>query len=524
MTLDSLAPLLLGGVAVVLVAVLGVRFAGRLGLPGLLLYLGIGLLIGWLVPGARVTDPEFATVLGYAALVLILAEGGLTTRWSDLRPVLWPSIVLATVGVAVTIVAVAVPLIWLAGMDPRLAILLAAALSATDAAAVFSVLRRVPIAPRLRTLLEGEAGFNDAPVVVFVIAIASGSIDDSSWLLPLLVVGELVGGAAIGIAIGFLARWVMPRLALPAVGLYPIAAIALLVGAYGLADVLHTSGFIAVYVAAVLLGSCPRLPHRRNVLGFSEGLAWIAQIGLFVMLGLLAAPERLPGVIGIAAVATVALIVLGRPLAAVVSVAPFRWPWRSIGFVSVAGLRGAVPIVFAAIPLGLGMPGAEIVFDATLAAVLVLTIVQTPLLPWIGRKLGIEEPGEPTELDVDSAPLDEMDAAVLNLEVRPDGRLVGMYVRELGLPKGAVASLLVRQGEGIVPDAETRLRAGDRLLVVAVDEVRDAAEGRLRAVARDGRLATWRQGGGLARRGDGDDRAIERDADREADRDADRRD
>ena len=117
-----------------------------------------------------------------------------------------------------------------------------------------------------------------------------------------------------------------------------------------------------------------------------------------------------------------------------------------------------------------------------------------------------------------------MDAAVLNLEVRPDGRLVGMYVRELGLPKGAVASLLVRQGEGIVPDAETRLRAGDRLLVVAIDEVRDAAEGRLRAVARDGRLATWRQGGGLARRGDGDDRAIERDADREADRDADRRD
>lgn len=501
MSLDQLGPTLLIGAAVVVLAVVGVRFTGRLGVPGLLLYLFIGLGLGWILPGDDLVDPELATVLGYAALVLILAHGGLTTPLPQLRPVLAPSLVLATVGVGVSVAVVAIPLIIFLGMDPQIAILLAAVVSATDAAAVFSVLRRTNVTPRLKILLEGESGFNDAPVVVLVTVVASGTLAGEPWLVPLLVFGELIGGAVVGVAVGFATRWVMGRLALPAVGLYPIAAIAMLVGAYGLADLVHSSGFMAVYVAAVILGSAVDLPHRRAVLGFSDGMSWLAEIGLFVMLGLLAQPDRLPASIGIALFATGLLVVLGRPMAALVSLVPFgipglrrsspRWTGREIGFVSIVGLRGAVPIVFAAIPLGLGVPGAEIVFDATLIVVLVLTLIQAPSLPWVARRMGVTSVAEPEELEVDVAPLDDLNASVLGIDIGGESRLVGVYVRELPLPPGAVVSLIVRGDHAEAVQSETRLRRGDRLIVVAAERVRGQTEERLRAMSRSGRLHGW---------------------------------
>lgn len=499
MTLDDLAPTIVAGAVVVLVAVIGVRFAGRLGVPGLLIYLLIGLVLGTAFP-VEFRDPGLATVLGYAALIIILANGGLTTRWDELRPVLWPSVVLASVGLTISVAIVAVPLIWLSGMEPRLALLLAAVLSATDAAAVFSVLRRVNVIPRLRTLLEGEAGFNDAPVVVFVSVLAGSAAVADAWQIPLLVLAELVGGAAVGLAVGFGTRWLMPRLALPSAGLYPIAVVAMLVAAYGIADLLHASGFLAVYVAAVIVGSSRALPHRRAVKGFSDGLSWVAEIGLFVMLGLLVVPDRLVAALSIAAVATVTLLVAARPLAAVASLLPFRWPWRSIGFVSVAGLRGAVPIVFAAIPLGLAMPGAQIVFDATFVVVIVLTLIQTPALPWLSKRLGVSVPPEPGELEVDSAPLDGMRAVVLGLSVPPESELIGVFVREFGLPDESVVSLVIRDDEPVVPDAETRLRAGDGLVIVTTEAARKACERRLRALSTYGRLASWRGDQGEANR------------------------
>ncbi len=207
------------------------------------------------------------------------------------------------------------PLVLLLGVSTQNAILIGAVLAATDAAAVFSVMRRMRISTRVRTLLEAEAGFNDAPVVVLVSVVASGAFDSTPyWQIPVIVLAELIGGALVGIGVGYLARWVLPRLALPAVGLYPIAALALLVGAYGLADVLHVSGFLAVYVAAVLIGSTARLPHRRSIIGFADGLAWIAEIGLFVMLGALAEVSRLPEAIPLALVVC-AILVLPRPAA-----------------------------------------------------------------------------------------------------------------------------------------------------------------------------------------------------------------
>ncbi len=497
-TLDDLAQAIVIGAVVVLLAVLGVRFAGRLGLPGLLLYLGIGLLLGNITtrlpfgPTVGPLDPSLAAVLGYAALIIILAQGGLTTRWSQLRPVLGPSIALATVGVAVSVTVVALPLIWLTGLDPQLAVLLSAVLAATDAAAVFSVLRRVPILPRLRTLLEGEAGLNDAPVVVLVSIVATGALAATPWIIPLLVIGELTGGGAIGVIVGLGTRWLLPRLALPAVGLYPIAVLTPIVAAYGIADLLHVSGFIAVYLAAVIVGSSSALPHQRAVKGFSDGLAWVAEIGLFIMLGLLVDVSRLPAAIGIALVAALLLVVVGRPLSAAVSLVPFRWPARCIAFVSATGLRGAVPIVFAAIPLGLMMPGSQLIFDATFIVVLVLTLVQTPALPWLARRLGVAVAEPAGELDVDSAPLDGVNAVMLGLAIPSESKLVGVFIREIGLPQPAAVSLVVRDGSTLVPDGETRLRAGDQIVVVTTPAARERTERRLRALSREGRLAVWR--------------------------------
>jgi cell volume regulation protein A len=289
-------------------------------------------------------------------------------------------------------------------------------------------------------------------------------------------------------------RWLMPRLALPAAGLYPIAVMALLVGAYGLADVLHTSGFLATYVAGVLVGNAGGLPHRRSVVGFAEGLAWTAQIGMFVMLGLLADPGRVASSLPAALVAGVALVLLGRPAAAALSLTPFRLPGAWVAFVAVAGLRGAVPIVFAAIPLGTGVPGAELVFDATLVLVVVLTLLQAVALPWSARRFGVAKGVSPDELQVESAPLDQMGASLLGFTIPEGSKLAGTYVSDLRLPVGAVVSLVVRDDIGTVPDRHTRLRAGDQLLVVATTAAARAATRRLRAVSERGRLASWRTG------------------------------
>ena len=494
-TLDQLGPALLAGGVVVLLAIVGVRFAGRLGVPGLLLYLGIGLGLGAVLPGSEPINPETAAALGYAALALILAHGGLTTRITNLRPVLVASVALATIGVGVSVLVVSVPLIFWFDLEPRTAVMLAAVVAATDAAAVFAVLRRTNVIPRLRQLLEGESGFNDAPVVVLVTVVAGGSLSAQPWLIPLLVVAELLGGAVIGIALGYATRWLLPRMALPAIGLYPIAAIALLVAAYGLADVLSVSGFMAVYVAAIIVGSARNLPHRRSVIGFSDGLSWIAEIGLFVMLGLLAQPDRLPGSLGIALVTAVIVVLFARPLAILLTLAPLKYSLRDITFVSVGGLRGAVPIVFAAIPLGLGVQGAELVFDATFIVVIVLTLVQAPALPWVARRLNVDAPEEPAELDVDVAPLDQMDAVVIAVDVVAHSRLAGVNTLELGLPPGVVVSMVLRGGESLPLDRHIRLRRDDRLVVVAPQQMRMATINRLRDVASFGRLAGWQRGG-----------------------------
>ena len=490
---------------IVLAAVGGVRLAARLGLPGLLFYLALGFLLSDEgIGGIAFDNAELATALGYAGLVIILAEGGLTTRPATVRPVIVPAVVLASVGVALSIFLVALPLHWLTGIELRTAVLIGAVMAPTDAAAVFTVARGLRLPGRLQTLLEAESGFNDAPVVVLVVLLSSGHVADwPGWLVGLLVVAELIGGLLIGALIGVFARWLMPRLALPASGLYPVAVIALFMLAYGIAVVLHTSGFAAVYLLALILAASA-LPHRRSVIGFVEGLAWTVQIGLFIMLGLLVVPDGLPRALPIALVAGLLLLVVARPLSVLASLAPFLrpgWatrvsgtrpmPWQWAGFVSWAGLRGAVPIIFATIPLGAEYLDGALVFDVTMLLVVVLTVLQSPTMPMLARRLGLVRSGQMGELSVEAAPLDTLRAALLHLDIPEDSNLAGTFVTELPLPTGAVVSLVVRGGRTIDPDRNTRLRAGDRMLIVTTDPARDATERALQSVSRSGRLGDW---------------------------------
>lgn len=477
------------GAAVLLLAVIAVRLSTRLGLPSLLLYLAIGLLIGESGFGIDFSDASLTAELGIAGLVLILAEGGLTTRWEVIRPALGPGIALATVGVAVSIAVTGAALHLLLGLDWRIALLWGAVLSSTDAAAVFSVLRALKVSRRLAGTLELESGMNDAPVYIAVVLLASGA--SLHWWSLLLVGYELVFGAVVGVALGLAGAWALRRAALPATGLYPLATIGVCVLAFAAAQGVHASGLLATYVAGLVLGNA-QLPHRSDTVSFAEGLGWLAQIGLFVLLGLYASPSRLPAVLIPALIAGAVLILLARPLSVLLATAPFRLPWREQAFVSWAGLRGALPIVLALIPLTEGVRGAERLVDVVFVLVVLLTLVQGLTLATVARWLGLARPEQGQEIQVDSAPLDEMHADLLQVRVPVASRLHGVYLSELRLPRGAMVSLVVREGAGFTPQPTTRLEEGDQMLVVTTAQSRELTERRIRAVHRAGRLARWR--------------------------------
>lgn len=429
-------------------------------------------------------------VIGYAALVVILAEGGLGTKWKEIRPVLPSASVLALLGVAVSVGVTAAGAHYLVGLDWRMALIIGAVVSSTDAAAVFSVLRRIPLPARVTGTLEAESGFNDAPVVILVVAFAAAGPVEHWYVLVGEIALELAIGAAVGLAVGCIGAWGLRHVALPASGLYPIAVMAIAVTAYAAGALAHGSGFLAVYLASMILGNA-RLPHWPATRGFAEGLGWIAQIGMFVLLGLLVTPHDLGDDIWPALVIGLVLTMVARPLSVVLSLAPFRVPWQEQALMSWAGLRGAVPIILATIPMVTGVAGSRRIFNIVFVLVVVYTLIQGPTLPWLARKLRLGEQGEASDLGIESAPLERLRGHLLSLTVAEGSRMHGVEVSELRMPPGAAVTLVVREGKSFVPLPTTVLRHGDELLVVATDPVRDAAERRLRAVTQGGKLAHW---------------------------------
>lgn len=490
MSLQQLYVVLLAAGLVLLASIVATRVATIVGLPSLLLFLAVGVAIGEDGMGLRFDNAQLAQTLGTAALAVILVEGGLTTRFSDIRNVLRPAGALATVGVAVSTALTAAGAHFLLGLDWQLALLLGATVSSTDAAAVFSVLRIVPLPRRLAGLLEAESGFNDAPAIILVLLFSVTPLT----LAPGEIVGSLVfelgAGIAIGLGCGFAGAAALRRIALPASGLYPLATFTLGMVAFAAAGAVHASGFIAAYLSAVVLANSG-LPHRSATRSFAEGAGWLAQIGLFVLLGLLVSPDKLPGEVIPAIVVGLVLLLISRPISVLVSLAGFRVPWREQIFLSWGGLRGAVPIVLATFPIVEGVPDSDRLLNIVFILVVVFTLIQGPSLPLVARTLGLVHRDTAREIQVESAPLDVLGAELLTLTVSPRSRLHNVSVRELRLPDPSVITLIIRDGHSFVPDRGTHIAIGDELLIVTTSKTRESAERRLRAVSRRGRLAHW---------------------------------
>lgn len=490
MSLEQLYLALLIGGLVLLASIIATRAADRVGLPSLLLFLLVGVVIGNDGLGLDFSDVQLASDLGTTALAVILVEGGLTTRFANIRRLLAPAAVLATVGVAVSMAVIAVAAHLLLGISWQLAFLLGAIVSPTDAAAVFSILRVLPLPRRVAGLLEAESGFNDAPAAIVVLMLSTTPL----VIDPVHAIGgvfyELIAGSAIGLLAGLLGAMMLRRAALPASGLYPLATFGLAMVAFAAASSVHASGFIAAYLSGVVLANSG-LPHRAAIRSFAEGLGWLAQIGLFVLLGLLVSPSQLSGELIPALIIGAVLLLLSRPLSVVASLIWFRVPWREQIFLSWAGLRGAVPIVLATFPIVEGVPDSYRLLNIVFILVVVYTVVQGPSLGLFAHWLGLIPRDTTREIQVEAAPLDVLEAELLTMTVQPESKLHNVSVLELRLPDPSVITLIIRNGDTFVPQPDTRITVGDELLIVTTSKTRLSAERRLRAVSRRGKLAHW---------------------------------
>lgn len=473
--------LLLVCALLLLVGIASSKFAARLGLPVLVLFIGVGMLAGSEgIGGIWFADYALAHGIGTLALAFILFDGGLSTSFATVRPALAPALSLASVGVLLTSLITGAAASYILGMPLLMGLLLGSIIGSTDAAAVFAVLRsgglRLP--RRLGSTLELESGSND-PMAIFLtvglLEVLLGRMALGAELL-LLFARQMVLGALVGLLVGWSAGYVINRIAMGAAGLYPVFAAAAGLLAYGLTATLGGSGFLAIYLAGIVLGNS-NLVFQRGILLFHDGAAWLAQIAMFVLLGLLSFPSRLLAVAGPALLVALVLILVARPLAVAVSLLPFRFPRRELLFISWAGLKGAVPIVLGIFPLIFGLPGAETLFDVVFFVVLVAAVTQGWSLPPLARALGLQSgaaPEPPLSLEISS--LKQVDGDIVAFPVEPHDRIAGQLVRDLALPEDAVIAMIARGQRVIPPRGSTRIEPGDHVFFVLNRRVRPQVE------------------------------------------------
>lgn len=448
----------------------------RLGVPALVFFITLGMVAGSDgIGGIPFDDYDFAYRIGTISLVLILFDGGLNTPLAVVRQVMGRAISLATVGVVVTAAIVAAAGI-LVGLPVPLAVLVGAVVSSTDAAAVFSVLRGsgVRLDERTNATIEVESGLND-PMAVVLTMVATETVLGHSQLgaeTVLFVAREFAVGTAGGILCGMLGRVVLRGSALPAAGLYPVVTVGLAFVAYGATTLADGSGFLAVYIAAILVGAGP-LPYRAGVRRVHDGLAWLAQLSMFLLLGLLVYPSRLWPLADEGLILGLALGFVARPLAVLLSLAPFRTPWRERGFVAWVGLRGAVPIVLSIYPVLLGAHRGEEIFHLVFFIVLVSSLVPGATVATVARRLGLTltgAAGPPATVELVSHRDYQGDFVWFYVDAA--SAVTGAAVRELPIPDACVLVIVLRGDRVIAPRGDTALTTGDHVCVFVTPEHR----------------------------------------------------
>ena len=484
------AALLLVGGALLATGIAAALVADRVRVPGLLLFLGLGVAVGSDgVGGVEFDDAELAQTLGTIGLVLILFEGGLTAGWNEIRPVLGTSIALATGGTFLTAMATGAAAVWIFDLSVLEGLILGSAVAATDSAAIFAVLRNSRLERRLARTLEGESGMNDPVALLLVVGFGEWLTDPAYGAVDMLgsLVAKLALGAILGLGLGWLARRAIERIELPTQGLYPVATIAVAALSYGIAEVLHGSGFLAVYVAALVLGT-GSMTARSTVVAFHQGLSWLVQITLFFVLGLLVFPSQLLDIAGKGLLLSALLIFIARPLATMLVTVPTRLNARERTMLGWAGLRGAIPIWLATFPVVAGIAEAELIFNVVFFIVVTSTLVQGATMDPVARRLGLTttERAVPTPV-ADVGMVRELGGELISWRVRDGDAAAGLMVKELGLPREALVHLIVREGRAIAPRGSTRIEADDELHLLVQENVREEVE-RLTRVWREGPL------------------------------------
>lgn len=467
--------ILLTGSVLLLVSVIAGKTTNRLGVPTLIFFLIIGILAGSEgIGGIQFDNAAVAQLIGITALNFILFSGGLDTNWQSIKPVLWRGVALSTLGVFLTALAVGIFVHYAFGFTILEGLLLGAIVSATDAAAVFSILRNKGIALKgyLRPVLELESGSNDPMAYFLTITLTglvmAGNIDPAVLVISFLK--EFILGAAIGFSMGKASVWLVNNIKLETEGLYPVLTLGLAIFTYSLTHAIGGNGFLAIYLCAIIMGNS-KMVHKRSLIKFYDGQAWLMQIILFLTLGLLVFPSKVFPLIGMGLLISAFLIFVARPLAVFVSLSFFKSNTRSKLFLSWVGLRGSVPIVFATYPLLAGFPKSELIFNLVFFISITSVLLQGTTLSYVAKLLHVTIPQKAkrrTGLDFELT--DKIKTAMEEIRIPDDAPVIGKRIVELGTPATINILSIERAGVYIVPNGSTKLMGGDILHVLAEDE------------------------------------------------------
>lgn len=474
MTLDIGNILLVGSVLLLISIVVG-KTTYKFGVPTLVLFLATGMLAGSEgIGGIYFNDPSLAQFVGVVSLNFILFSGGLDTNWKSIRPVLWQGMALSTAGVLFTALSLGTFVWWITDFTIYEGLLLGAIVSSTDAAAVFSILRSRSLALKsnLRPTLELESGSNDPMAYVLTIAFLSLVIkpDESIFSILPFFFQQMILGGLLGILSGKASKYIINRIQLDFEGLYIVLVISLMFITFSATDLINGNGFLAVYVSAVYLGNQDFI-HKKTILKMFDGLAWLVQIVLFLTLGLLVFPSQLIPVITIGVLISVFLILVARPLSVFLSLLPFRMKARRRWYISWAGLRGAVPIVFATYPLIAGIEKAGMIFNIVFFVSLISLVTQGTTLSIVARWLHVAlpekvKPKTPTDLFLS----DSAKSSLTEITLSVDNSSVGKRIVELDFPKTAIIAMIKRNGNFLTPKGATVLEPNDTLIVLSENE------------------------------------------------------
>lgn len=444
----------------------------KYGIPTLLLFIVVGMLAGSDgIGGIYFDDPKIAKLIGVVALSFILFSGGMSTKWMDIKPVLWQGVLMSTLGVVITTVVVGVSVVLLTNFSIIEGLLLGAIVSSTDAAAVFSILRSKSIGLKgnLRPLLELESGSND-PMAYFLTIVFTYllSTKDASYfsLIPMFFMQMIIGGG-MGYLMGRVMQRIINWINLEFDGLYSVLLITMVLFTFAFTEFIHGNGFLAVYISGCVLGNRDFI-HKKSLTKHFDGQAWLMQIIMFITLGLLVFPSHIIPFIGIGLIISFILILVARPLSVFITLHYFKLSNRKKLFISWVGLRGAVPIVLATYPLTAGIDKAHAIFNLVFFISLTSILVQGTGLPFVAKWLKLTIPvsiKKKTLLDVDL--MSKIKSVLINITIETSYTCIGKSIVDLGLPSSIVIALIERDKKFITPDGSTKLELNDKLTVMA---------------------------------------------------------